>query len=67
MAAERGHFDLHERVQGERIQDVVQFGRAFDVEHADVCELSRRSAKGEATFFAAAVPALARAPARPAV
>jgi hypothetical protein len=45
MAAERGHFDLHEWVQGERIQDVVQFGRTLDVEHTDVRDFSHDSPK----------------------
>src|SRR5277367_4341634 len=40
MAAERGHLDLHERVERERTQDVVQLSRTIHVEDAEVGKFS---------------------------
>jgi hypothetical protein len=36
MTAERGHLDFHERVEGKRVQNLVEFGRTVDIENANV-------------------------------
>src|SRR5271169_2630026 len=45
MTAERGHLDFHERIEGKRVQNLVEFGRAVDVENADVRVFARDAPK----------------------
>src|SRR5271165_3640557 len=35
------YVDFHERIKWKRVQDLVEFPRAFHVEDTDVCELAR--------------------------
>jgi hypothetical protein len=43
MLAQRRDLHFHEGIKGERIQDFVEFGGTFDIENADVCELTRHA------------------------
>jgi hypothetical protein len=36
MVAERGHIDFHERIERQRTQNFVEFGRTLHIEDADV-------------------------------
>ena len=36
MMAESGHLDLHERIEGQRTQNFMEFGGALHIEEADV-------------------------------
>jgi hypothetical protein len=38
MTTERRDFNLHERVKGQRIENVMQFSRAFDIKDAYICK-----------------------------
>jgi hypothetical protein len=40
MAAQGSDFNAHVRTQGQRLQDVVQLGRAVDAEYADIGPLA---------------------------
>src|SRR5580658_4142973 len=40
MVAEGGHLNLHEGVKGQRVQNFVEFVRAFHIENADISILA---------------------------
>jgi hypothetical protein len=40
MPAQSGYVHFHEGIERKRIQDFVEFGRAFDLENTDVRELA---------------------------
>jgi len=43
MTTKGGHLNIHERIERQRFQELVELGRAFDLEDADVGPFARNT------------------------